>query len=1059
MESKHKNHKLLVLKPMPENLSAALKNLGRGNRSLYEGRVTFFQGLLRSSDDVSTSVGAHLSAKLFKVNANEWTPLQFSPSDWPIIEKLRGRLPERHNRNFARLLTSYILENREMVRRVYAKSDLISGAVLGGKGDEILDELGLWDKVDTYSFFHMRLFAALTAHSSSAISAHFRGVMKSSWLRNRFLYAFISYIANNVPDQNLNSFLSYVINNSYDASEKAVVRLLLRDEVQYDIPFALKAYIGLMLHPFDACEILLNHIETAYAVAGSVEEFLLDALFAIRDAVGAVRPQSILSTVLREPVPFMLAPTPDNIAARFSLPAAAAQTIGDFADLRKYSQEAPVVQLLELVRMRASRYPSPVDFDVAVTSFGRWRFTEAGRLLSDLMTTLYLTPRREASFERKSVLRLVSYFGSVAPLMISAPSGQGALSLLTLDQLTSDGQEPSVATDEQLSDPQSFSDRRWILALQRRLRGPQQATRLLEWLAVVRQFVQIRPGYLSGVEWDWFDKVIRVRRLASMVGNPNLCYALLIRQVEERTADAWLRTAIEPLAAEKTLDAFLQWMLTEYAERAIAFVRYFLTTENILLLQLAPNYTAALTGRINALRHCVREYGFSDLMTERQFEEESKALTASILFKNVSGSQFEIAWEIFQRDVTEQEEDVFATLKSFSERADESPLLGKAKVASPHNFGNGRTIDYELENRQWPMAQSVLAVVDAFMRHPSVGIEVLLSTRFRHDTMRREYEKALETIKATFVEGVFAEERAAIVEASSETILSVVSEWLNRRMQTKRPGRDAALFDFAPPQSALVEIVVANDGVHDFSLLLSQTIDTWLKPQLSSQVEGAREAFDSELRINLQTTIAELRAKLTSRPEFRPEDIGRVLDAVSTVVTQTTNALQTWFSTAGLSVRHSMCLVELKTAADGLYEAFISSGMLRTEISKVPEFDVDIPPEHVRLYFDLLDEVFANAIKYGPQNGARVRVSLHRGGRQSYLRFSSIADFSEPLNWAVTGERYTSVSETIFGEGSSGLGKIAALAATLSQSRVTVYAHRRRRSFHLLVPFSAGSPT
>lgn len=979
-----------------------------------------------------------------------WTPLDFGPADWTNLNVLATMNSNTVDRNYLSLVVDYISENYVRINRLYRHSDHISSVLLDNRkslDDSFMLDLDNFDKM---SLFSARLFIASNRASSDVLNQHFKTAIPSVWAKHRFIYPLLNFELNNVIDDRIDVFLGYVVNSSYDYVEKQVVKLLLRDDADSTVSSSFRMYVWLLLHPFDACEAFLNHVELAFADAGFLPPHLDAAATRVLGLIEGGRAGDLRSMLRKEPLALTGQADPRVLQHRFQLDPDVAKSLS----LIVQSEDDLSVKddlLPELVRMRRSKYPDPVDFDLAVTTFTRWRFTDAGRMLVALVEALYLLPRKSEAHERRTALRLSLYFGQLTPVILGAPSGRDLLARGLVRPTDIASTVLSVCTHT-LSTPLEHSDRIWIIALHWLLHGPQRELRIGEWLATVRGYVPVAPGYLTGINWNWFDSFVEARKLKFLRGNVDACYALLLRQIEERVTDSWLRLATEPLASEKMFGEFVSVLLRNYTFDAIAFVRYFLFPDNILLMKLAPNYTAALAMRISALRECVRKFGYTSYVSEAQFDEESRTLTSALLSSSISGSRFEIAWDIFKRDVSEEERYFLETIHAIFRTNDESGLLGRARLEAPHRFPNGQTVEYEFQNREWPFVQAVLVIVDTFMQHPSVGIEVVLSTRFRHDTVRREFEKMFTDMRNLIMEGVFNNEKDRLIEQYEGPVLGAVDAWLDSRMQTKRPGRDEGLFDFAPTQKAVESMLPALAATTSPSEIVAQ-VCSWLAETLGRQANEAKQAFDAELRQQVRSEIQSARSKLESDQTYRSEDVAKVGDGVMTLAMQQIDSLLPWFATDAPDNRPLMTVLDVKLAADGLYESYLVAGTLFTTSRRTPEMAIRLHPQHTRLMFDLFDEVYANAIKYG-HNPARVRIGFATVDGQRWLICSSTTKEMEPHAWAVTGDLYRSTSDTIFGEGSSGLGKVAALVATLRGKSSTIHAIRRPGYFHLLLPLA-----
>jgi len=159
-----------------------------------------------------------------------------------------------------------------------------------------------------------------------------------------------------------------------------------------------------------------------------------------------------------------------------------------------------------------------------------------------------------------------------------------------------------------------------------------------------------------------------------------------------------------------------------------------------------------------------------------------------------------------------------------------------------------------------------------------------------------------------------------------------------------------------------------------------------------------------------------------------------------------------WLKTADLSAQQSLSLAEVASAVSGRFEQQIEAKRLYFFGATCVEAQHTLPPDKVKLYFDLLSEVVQNAIARGGRERARLKMRPFRNGSHWGFTYSSFASRSEPFVRAVEGHPYLNLSDALFREGNSGLTKIAALAASILEEPVEIIAERRGASFHLSVP-------
>lgn len=116
-----------------------------------------------------------------------------------------------------------------------------------------------------------------------------------------------------------------------------------------------------------------------------------------------------------------------------------------------------------------------------------------------------------------------------------------------------------------------------------------------------------------------------------------------------------------------------------------------------------------------------------------------------------------------------------------------------------------------------------------------------------------------------------------------------------------------------------------------------------------------------------------------------------------------------------------------------------------------------LEPSEVKLAFDMLREIFYNALKQGCGPIVQLRMSRARIGEHDGFVFTNRASRIGRERGApvpIQGYRYQSQNAAVLLEGNSGRLKIASSAATLLGQETYVLAVERRGFYHLLVPFS-----
>lgn len=1037
-------------------LFATLRNAARGGAQYRAIRHKISKILLQRPGEMPANIGAFLTRALFKIPQKNWFALSFDREDWGVLSAFRAKRNSHLDAHYLYLLVHYIASNAERVTSLYNRNAAISSFVLEDDGAGVTSVLSKFDLLDHQSLLAIRTVCAQHSRSSDDLAKNIGQTLKTDWLRKRFLYPLVYHALNAPTDAFLDTFLSYVTTGNEDGAERATIRFLLRDDICLDEPLSFKAYVGLLCHPYDACEIFLNHVEGELARGALIDPLVVEAL----DAIAAVIPSAralAMNELLTGVMPAILStPAGTALQSRFLFSPKICQFAQEFC--RTSLGENSTIDglpkpLAALARMRGSAYPIPDDFDYLTSSFRKWRFTEAGRLGNAFLTALYMVPRTSRIYEARDFFRMVMFLGEVNPFIATSPSADLALSS---SLLAGEAARIEELCDQNIRPSAEYADRMWIKAVHWSLREPRRRGQVTKWTHAVRANIRIRPSFLTGIDWAWIDSVLLQSRLAPFSGNPAGVYVLLLMKIEELDRDTTaLRTAMEPLIRGMNLTALVEWLKVEFGEEATAFVRYFLTPEVILLLRLAPNETAAIAGRVSALESCVRTFRFTDLLSLTLYEQEAKTLTTALLLLNINSGQFEIPWGIFRRDVVATQSDLYETISSLASHRNAVSLLTTGRVTTPHQYRNGKVVSYTLPNISWPIGQLVISIIEEFLQHPSFGLEVLLSTRFRHDTLKREIINVTDQIGELLIAGVPSVTQLELIKKLSATLSVDVDAWLDRRLHTKRPARPSGLFDVIPDNDDLTQIVKTLTSLQRFDEMIDAVIE-WIRRRLDEQLLCAREIFQTEFACIVQESIAKQRDAVSVG--YRVSDVQRVASALDNALSRRINELVEWFKGSVGEERPPLTFSELKKAADGLFETAISKREFFAVLASCSSADRRISPSKVRLCFDVISELYSNAWKHSGPATTRIRIRPFVSGQLVGFVFSNLTVFSEEESEVrILGEQYTSSTDAIFREGNSGLAKIAALAATLIEKKAELVAYRRARSFHVVVPIWSSS--
>jgi hypothetical protein len=501
---------------------------------------------------------------------------------------------------------------------------------------------------------------------------------------------------------------------------------------------------------------------------------------------------------------------------------------------------------------------------------------------------------------------------------------------------------------------------------------------------------------LSGINWEWLDRAVEKLRLRPFVANPDGIYVLMLRVIEQRQREPnRLRLALAPIIEEAGgIQGIVNWLLETYGSDALAFIRFLLTPPTILKMELAANFTAALSARLDALETAVARYGFSeDILSCSQYETEQLELTTALTFMRVGSAQFEISWDSLRIDAERSVLDNYKAYTAFSKTYNSLPLLTESKKTNVHVFANKQVKEYELKNRDWPLALTILGVIDTFLIHPSYGIESILALRIRHDTMRREFAVVVGEARHTTIAGVSARDRKVCISSLEPSIYSALQTWIDLYMHTGRGGTVSGLFNFVPTQAELDAMLGASGASDTLPDIIESTIG-WIRAKLEEHLAKARASMTDELKPRLSIALVE--SHLQQPSDVGDDAYGKVRLLLDAVVLRRVDELLGWFKTPAQQRTRSLTFGEVDLAVRGRYAPEVERGTLEIQLHSPQLAAKVVRSEALRAAYDLWSELTLNAMKYSHRPVTRLRASEYEADGFLGLRFSSLTSAGCP---------------------------------------------------------------
>ena len=1034
-----------------------LKNLARGGRGFHANRFSIFRAAL-AGVIYETKLSKFLRNNLFKLPEGGWTAYAFTTKDWEVAEFLISDPRSSTETSLLSLVLDYIEANTDSVAKLYAMADVITGRLLSASDVDIAPQADVFHGSQSQSLFAFRVACGTHQASPQAMRTELeKAFPRNGWCHTRLMYPLINLVVHGRSADELDDFLAYFATGSEHPAEVLTQKLLLSDTAAREAPLQFKLFVGLMGHPFDACEFLLDHIEFAIVSGCPLPEHLERALHLLATFLPATR---VLRLAGSAPLLRTFTPTgPEDqkvhIALRpYGLGLEEAKLLSQIVSIhpvqRGYVDDTPT-SIIILANMRQSEYPDPGQFLMLITNKAVWSFVDGGRLITALMRSIYMIDRTAFDLEARDVLRLACFYGGLNSMLVTAPSAMALLRRIDT------GIAPSSVTsniefdtDKIIAANAPLPQRLWINELQWRLRRLEEEGRVEPWLKLIRTEAKVKPLYLTGINWPWVEEVIardRLKRFRSFDG----AYLLLLMELETNSDPQRLNLVLAGLLVGKSFENVVSAILNEFEDNAPAFLRRFLTSANLMTTGLAANYFSALDLRLRAIEEGVQLLGFGPLLTEEMWESEAKLLTNELLLLNVNTGKFEVPWEAFIKDVTERHGALYDAYKNMNLGVAQEAL--SSVVDTPKIFKNGRREQYRYRRSAALLYQLIIQVVEDFLDHPAFGLEIILSGRFRHNIVLQELQSAVAIVQGLAISPVTENNKRLLIDSYRPVLEQKVYDWCSRRLHTKPDDKSDALFDLIPSNIEMGKLLVLATGISGFEELITIIVD-WLKHRLRTQVTAAGKIFVDELKTSLTEAFENTRSEqiASAAGNYRPIDVDKIHKAVSDAVVRRVEEMEVWFEGVDEMTAQQVTLVELGHAAEQLFENLIPGRTLTSQFD-LQCHAVNFEPHEVKVAFDLVREIAFNALKHGHE-GEVVLIATHQPQSAPFvIEFSNfIGQPSKDNSGRVPGHCYDSPHDALTRDKNSGRYKIAASAATLVGSEVSIHWQSQDGRYSVFVP-------
>ncbi len=992
-----------------------------------------------------------LSNKLLCHADVTWKALAVNANDAKVLSALLFHPTPSSTYNYLELAFRYIQENSDLVCELETASQQFSDGIWSGA---LVDpDAAITTVSGRQSLLYFRAVAGFLASDPRRIAEKLRFSGNSNFVRSTFVRTLIYFAANNATEDALELHLSHVVRGGQNAAlDSAVLRFLISDEFSKDYPLGFKCYVALLAHPYDALHILLAHFERVFAQKGELPRGDISRLEQL-EGISSSRLNDLLSNANHNWPEYRDAPARISRMQSATIPTDVHDYFLRVVQTRPFHAAEHSTELLTVFdNMRSTRYPNRREFDIVMTYITIFRFTEAGRFLEALMSALYLTPRMDAVRERITVIRLISILECICPFVVGAPDCLAFLDSSEFSGLRARFADlPSACAEKALSPSIESSDRLWMHSLHLRLYEPMKSGQMTVWSRTLRQCLPLAPGYLSGVKWEWFQEVLKVVRVGPFRGNADGIFVLLWEVMETKRTDlGTLRVAVEPIAAQHgAVQSFADWLFSEFGVQAICFFQYFLSAGTLMRLKFTDNYFEALSERSVSIERYVQKFGHSDLFTEEQFHRELEQFNTELLLLQVGANQFEIAWGVLTADATVKLDDVYKSVKAFEARPeDKTELLGEAKFDFDHHFGIGVHLSCAIRAKDSPLATLVIGLIEAFMQHPSQGLESILSVRIRHLNFLRQFEQAFQNLRhqPTFPSLVRS---SGCMDSIERPALQVVQDWLESRLHQKKLTKPNGVFNFVPSDAEFRDLIASSRGktLSDVCAL----VFTWINGRLEENLKTIRDESLQDLRKNVLLALDSKKA-IASHPELG-HLIPNVIAELHTTVVDLISSLSEWFKTAAVGSDDPTSALQMELVLRGRYQTDIEQKRLAMRLRSENLSSFPIQRQKVRTIFDLCCEVVNNCLRYGTKPKVILNIVPYSEQHEDGLLFVSTQNpklIVEENEIAGSPSDYS--NPALFREGKTGLEKIAALAASVAGQPVRVKVDSRGSRYLIKVP-------
>ncbi len=298
--------------------SEKFRNLARGGKGYHYHRSEIANLILSSRERTVESVSTFLSVRLLKLDEKAWRVLNFSKNDWKQLARLRSNTDGQLEADFLELAGLYAESNQASVRKLYEISRRTSNQVLiqdAQDADAFVEEMG---SLESQSIFALRMQCAAGYPATETMRENVERLIPAGWANARMVAPLVYHTAHAPSAELLDSFLSYLLAGDEEDVEKEVIKLLLDEDAVQNASLAFKIYVGMMCHPYDAIQLVLDHVEYQLAIGRGVGSAQLAFLHAVTSLFDDRRAKALIG-LLSDPTSFKQSPDLDALEGWFDI--------------------------------------------------------------------------------------------------------------------------------------------------------------------------------------------------------------------------------------------------------------------------------------------------------------------------------------------------------------------------------------------------------------------------------------------------------------------------------------------------------------------------------------------------------------------------------------------------------------------------------------------------------------------------------------------------------------------------------------------------------------------